>query len=65
MVDLCTSIEMVVLKLDWKSLFMVQNVEWSAKSCDFTIWIPDTHIVWHSEEYGNQVFEIQMVIVLQ
>ena len=42
-----------------------QIFKWSAKSCDFTIWIPDTHIVWYSEEYGIQVFDIQMVTVFQ
>ena len=45
---------------------MVQNVrffEWSAKSSDFTIWIPDTHAVRYSDESGIQIFCIQMVTV--
>ena len=37
--------------------------EQSVKSCDFTIWIPDTHTVWYSDESGIQVFSIQMVTV--
>ena len=35
----------------------------TAKSCDFTIWIPDNHTVHYSDESGIQVFGIQMVTV--
>ena len=35
--------------------------EWSAKSHDFTTWIPDTHTVQYSDESGIQVFGTQMV----
>ena len=70
MVDLCPavkwfSIQMVVWKHDWKSLFIVQNVqycnEWSAKSRDFTIWIPAPYTVHYSDESSIQVFSIQIV----
>ena len=26
--------------------------EWSAKSPDFTIWMPDTHSIWYSDKSG-------------
>ena len=35
--------------------------EWSTKSRDFTIWIPDTFTVWYSDESGIQMFGILMV----
>ena len=37
--------------------------ESSAKSCDFTIWILDTHTVQYSDESSIHVFGIQMVTV--
>ena len=37
--------------------------EWSANSCDLTIWIGDTHTVQYSDESSIQVFDIQMVTV--
>ena len=56
MVDLCqvgkwSGIQMVVWKPTWwKSLLMVQNVRYSngLPSHVTTIWIVDTHTVWHS-----------------
>ena len=39
--------------------------KWSAKSCDFTISIPNTHTVQYSDESGIQVFSIQMVTVFE
>ena len=44
----------------WKCLVF----ELSAKSHEFTIWIPDAHTVQYSGEFGIQVFSIQMVTVL-
>ena len=37
--------------------------KWTAKSCDFTIWIPDTHSVrysgvWYSDGYWNMFIEL-------
>ena len=56
----------MVWKLDWKKPFYGSKLsvfKWSAKSRDFTIWIPDTHTVQYSDESGIQVFGIQMVTV--
>ena len=39
--------------------------KWSAKSRDFTIWIPNTQTVLYSDESGIPVFDIQMVTVSQ
>ena len=39
--------------------------KWSTKSCDFNIWILDTHTVWYSDESGIQMFSFQMVTVPQ
>ena len=71
MEDLCpvvklSGIQMVVWKLEWKSLFMVQNKWYSngPPSHVTTIWVPDTHIVRYSDESGFQVFGIQMVTIL-
>ena len=53
---------MVVWKPDWKKPIYGQECpafEWSAKSCDITIWIPDTQTVWYLDESG-----IQMVTVI-
>ena len=58
-------IYMVVWKPDWKKPVHGPKClvfEWSAKSPDFAIWIPDTHAVWYSDESGIQVFSIQMVM---
>ena len=71
MADLCpvlkgSSIWIVVWKLDQKKPVYGPKClvfEWSAKSCDFTIWIPDTHTVRYSDESDIQVFGIQMVTV--
>ena len=38
--------------------------KWSVKSCDFTIWIPDTPSVWYSNESSIRVSGIQMVTVI-
>ena len=56
----------VVWKPDWKKPVNGPKCpvfKWSAKSCDFTVWKPDTHTVRYSDESGIQVFGIQMVIV--
>ena len=66
MVGLCPFFQMVRysnggLKTGLKKLVTDQKCpvfEWSAKSRDFTIGIPDTHTVWYSDESG-----IQMVTV--
>ena len=71
MVDFCpvvkwSAIQMVVWKLDWKKSVYGPKCpvfKWSTNSCDFTIWIPDTHTVGYSDESGIQVFYIQMVNV--
>ena len=55
-------IQMVVWKPYWKKPVYGPKCpvfKMSAKSCDFTSWIPDTHTVWYSDESG-----IQMVTVL-
>ena len=57
---------MVVWKLDWKKPVCgpkCQAFEWSAKSHDFTVWIPFTHTVQYLDESCIQVFGIQMVTV--
>ena len=46
-------------------LFKTGVFEWSAKSRDFTIWIPDNHTIQYSGESSIQVFSIQMVTVLK
>ena len=59
MLDLClvgkwSGIKMVVWKQDCKKPVYGQKwqvFEWSAKSCGYTIWIPDTHTVWYSDGY--------------
>ena len=51
------------LKTGLKKACLSPVFEWSAKSLDFTFWIPDTHTVWYSDQSGIQVFGIQMVIV--
>ena len=73
MVDLCpvvkwSGIGTVVWKPDWKKPLYGQKClvfELSAKSRDFTIWIPDTHIVQYSDESCIQVFGIQMETIHQ
>ena len=67
MVDLCpgvkwSGIQMVVWKLDWKSLFMVQNVRYLNG--------PPSYVTWPFEYQtpimsGIEVFGVQMVTVLQ
>ena len=63
MADLCpfvkwSGIQMMVWKPDWKKPvydWKCQVFEWSPKSLNFTIWIPDTHTVWYSDESGIQM----------
>ena len=67
MVDLCpvvksSGIQIMVWKLDWKSLFLVKGTD---KSRNFIIWIPNTHIVQYSDESSIQVSGIQMVTVIE
>ena len=40
-----------------------QVLEWSAKSCDFTIWILDTDTIRYLDESGIQVLGIQIITV--
>ena len=73
MVDLCpviewSGIQMVVWKADYKKPGCgpkCLEFEWSAKSYDLTIWIPDTHTVGFSDESGIQVSGIQIVTLYQ
>ena len=59
MVDLslvvkCSSVQMVVWKSDWKKPAngpKCMVFKWSAKSCDFILWKPDTQCVWYSDGY--------------
>ena len=63
---LWSGIQMVVWKPDRKKPVIGSKCpvfKWSPKSCDFTIWIPDTHSVRYSDESGIQVFGILMVTV--
>ena len=40
-------------------------LKYSAKSCDFTIWIPDTHTVWYSYESGIQMVPVVGIRILE
>ena len=57
-----TKHNLVKLKI-WLNGTKFPVLEWSAKSSEFPIWIPDTHTVKYSDESGIQVFSIQMVNV--
>ena len=58
---------MVVGKPDWKKTvygLKYPVFEWSSKSHDCSIWIPDPHTVGYSDLSGIQVFNIQIVTVV-
>ena len=43
----------------WIVGFRIPTVfKWSAKSCDFTIWIQDTHTLWYLDESGIQMVKV-------
>ena len=56
-----SSIQIVVWKRDFKKPVYSPKFKWSAKSCDFTIWIPNINTVQYSDESGFQVAIFQMV----
>ena len=77
MVDLCPVVKWPGIQMAWYSNGGLKTrlkkpdygpkcpvFEWSDKSRDFTIWIPDTHTVWYSDESVIQVFSIQMATVV-